>query len=151
MKCSNWCRKTSGMNKYYSYMYLAKNNQLYSFTFHSMVPQRKQICHKQYSEESVLDCIQAVKSGKTVYASCKEFGIPMSTIVYRMSGRWKNKHTPGPQSVLSNQEERRIVKWLEDMQDRGFPVSRHALLHKVSEYLSSNPRTTPFRDNRPGK
>lgn len=75
----------------------------------------------------------------------------MSTIQYRMSGRWKNKYYPGPKSILSTEEEQRIVEWLKNMQDRGFPVSKHALLFKVSEYLSSDPRATPFRNNRPGK
>lgn len=106
---------------------------------------------RRYSEELISRCIDAVNSGKTMYAACKEFGIPLSTIVYRMSGRWKNKRNPGPSSVLTKQEEQRIAKWLKDMQDRGFPVTRRALVFKVCEFLSSNPRSTPFRNNRPGK
>ncbi|XP_021706387.1 uncharacterized protein LOC110678102 [Aedes aegypti] len=97
-------------------------------------------------------CLQAIASGKTMYAGCKEFGVPMSTIRYRMSGRWQKKYKPGPQSVLTKPEEQRIVEWLKGMQDRGFPVSRKALLFKISEYLSSDPqRRTPFRNNRPGR
>lgn len=115
-----------------------------------MAQSRKQNSRKHYSEEALSQCIQAVESGMTVYASCKQFGVPMSTVIYRISGRWQNKRNPGPSTVLSKQEEQKIVEWLHGMQGRGFPVSRHALLFKVSEYLASNPRDTPFRNNRPG-
>lgn len=117
-----------------------------------MAPLRKQISRKQYSEETIKRCLQVIASGKTVYAGCKQFGIPMSTIRYRMSGLWKEKYKPGPESVLTKSEEQKIVRWLGDMQDRGFPVSRRTLRFKVSEFLSSDPsRITPFRNNQPGK
>nr|XP_029720502.1 uncharacterized protein LOC115262239 [Aedes albopictus] len=117
-----------------------------------MAPLRKQISRKQYSEETIKRCLQVIASGKTVYAGCKQFGIPMSTIRYRMSGLWKEKYKPGPESVLTKSEEQKIVRWLGDMQDRGFPVSRRTLRFKVSEFLSSDPsRITPFRNNQPGR
>lgn len=117
-----------------------------------MAPLRKQISRKQYSEETIKRCLQVIASGKTVYAGCKQFGIPMSTIRYRMSGLWKEKYKPGPESVLTKSEEQKIIRWLGDMQDRGFPVSRRTLRFKVSEFLSSDPsRITPFRNNQPGK
>ncbi|XP_055632560.1 uncharacterized protein LOC129773032 [Toxorhynchites rutilus septentrionalis] len=116
-----------------------------------MSPRRKEVSREKYSEETISRCIQAINSGMKIYTSCKKFGIPLSTIYYRIGGRWKNKFKPGPKCVLSREEEQRIVDWLKRMQDRGFPVTRHALLFKVSEYLSSNPRITPFRNNRPGR
>nr|XP_029719805.1 uncharacterized protein LOC115262004 [Aedes albopictus] len=117
-----------------------------------MAPLRKQISRKQYSEETIKRCLQVIASGKTVYAGCKQFGIPMSTIRYRMSELWKEKYKPGPESVLTKSEEQKIVRWLGDMQDRGFPVSRRTLRFKVSEFLSSDPsRITPFRNNQPGR
>ncbi|XP_053691396.1 uncharacterized protein LOC128739919 [Sabethes cyaneus] len=77
-----------------------------------MAPQLKQISRKHYSEEDIARCIEAIDSGMTVYAGCKQFGIPMSTIVYRRSGHWKQKCNPGPSPVLSKQEEQQIVNWL---------------------------------------
>lgn len=147
----SFTKTASGKNKYYYTHVLYSYKIHHHFTFYSMAPPRKPISRKHYSEDAVLLCIKSIESGRTVYAACKEFGIPMSTIIYRMSGRWKNKYNPGPVSVLSKVEEQRIVEWLNGMQNRGFPVTRSALLFKVNEVLVSNPRPTPFRNDRPGK
>ena len=111
---------------------------------------------KTYTEDAISDCINSINAGKTLYAACKEFGIPMSTIRYRISGNWRNKFKPGPQSVLSADEKQNIADWLNEMQDRGFPVTRRVLLFKLKEFLAelaeANPdRVTPFRNNKPGK
>lgn len=106
----------------------------------------------QYSEEMIQTCIQYIDRGeKTVYAACKMFNIPMSTVRYRMSGQWKKKRSTGPRSVLTIEEEQQIVDWLIGMQERGFPVSRRTMIFKVSDFLTENPRETPFKHNRPGK
>ncbi|XP_065072715.1 uncharacterized protein LOC135697060 [Ochlerotatus camptorhynchus] len=106
---------------------------------------------KQYSEVAITSCIRSIKAGKSVYAGCKEFGIPFSTIRYRLSGQWQQKFKPGPHSVLSTEEENKVVTWLCGMQDRGFPVTREALIFKIAEFLSANSRENPFKNNRPGR
>lgn len=64
----------------------------------------------------------------------------------------EKKAKPGPESVLSSQEEQKLADWLSNMQDRGFPVTRRALLLKMKEFFEANPdRSTPFRNNQPGK
>lgn len=107
---------------------------------------------KLYSEETIKTCIQNIKTGKmSAYGASKAFGIPMSTIRYRMSNRWKQSTRPGPSTVLSTAEEQEIVSWMIGIKERGFPVSRENVLSKVSEFLSSNPdREKWFKNNRPG-
>ncbi|XP_041781891.1 uncharacterized protein LOC121598724 [Anopheles merus] len=49
-------------------------------------------------------------------------------------------------------EEQHIADWLNEMQDRGFPVTRRVLLFKLKEFLEPNPdRVTPFCYNKPPK
>lgn len=103
-----------------------------------------------YTEEAIESCLQTIKGGKSIYAGCKEFGIPISTIRYRLSGKWQQKAKPGPHSVLTPEEEKQIVDWLGGMQDRGFPVTREALMYKVNEFLTENSRENPFKNNQPG-
>lgn len=106
----------------------------------------------KYSEEAIQKCIQLIKAGqKTVYAACKMYHVPMSTVRYRLSKRWKKKNVSGPRSVLTKVEEQKIVQWLIGMQERGFPLSKQTMMIKVQEFLASNPRETPFKNNRPGK
>ena len=44
---------------------------------------------KQYSNEAIAHCIEFIDAGSTVYAASKRFGIPISTIRYRISRQWK--------------------------------------------------------------
>ncbi|XP_062557124.1 uncharacterized protein LOC134221982 [Armigeres subalbatus] len=113
---------------------------------------RKNIGAEKHSEKLIQRCIEYVRTGKkTLYTACKMLKLPLSTIRYRLSGRWKNKNVTGPRSVLSAEEEHKIVQWLIGMQQRGFPVSRRTLVFKVAEFLTENPRETPFKNNRPGR
>lgn len=103
------------------------------------------------SEETIQKCIRSIKEGRmTVYKACKTYGTPMSTIRYRISGSWQNKYATGPRSILTEHEEEGIVRWLVGMQERGFPVTRAALVAKVTAFLVSSPRQTPFKSNIPG-
>lgn len=113
---------------------------------------RASISAKKHTDEAIQICIQYVRSGKkSMYAACKMLKLPMSTVRYRMSDRWKQKNVSGPRSVLTQEEEQKMVIWLIGMQERGFPVTRSTLRFKVAEFLSSDPRETPFKNNRPGK
>ncbi|XP_065092179.1 uncharacterized protein LOC135713030 [Ochlerotatus camptorhynchus] len=85
------------------------------------------------------------------HTACKKYGVPVSTIRLRMSGKWKNQITRGPRSVLTDSEEKKNIQWLTIMQERGFPVSQATLKFKVNEFIVQDPRKTPFKDGQPGR
>ena len=102
--------------------------------------------------EAISQCIESIDAGSTAYAASKRFGITISTIRYRITRQWTKKAKPGPESVLSSQEEQIGADWISNMQDRGFPVTRRALLLRMKEDFEANPdQVTPFRNNQPGK
>ncbi|XP_065074490.1 uncharacterized protein LOC135698439 [Ochlerotatus camptorhynchus] len=84
----------------------------------------------------------------TNYAS-KYFGVPRTTLQYRLSAKCKNKGTTGPYTVFTAAEARDIVLWLKTMERKGFPVTCTALVYKILTYLKANPRKTPFKNNVP--
>ncbi|EDS41888.1 zinc finger protein 307 [Culex quinquefasciatus] len=97
-------------------------------------------------------CMSAVRSGeKSFYAASKSYGIPTSTIRYRMSDEWKNRAQKGSGTVLTPAEEKRIIAWLQDSEAKGLPVGKQTLLFKIRDLLVENPRPTPFKDNVPGR
>lgn len=119
------------------------------------MPPLKKATEKKNSayDESVLQsCLREISTGMTsIYGASKKYGIPRSTIRFRMSGKWLKTTKRGPQTVLSKEEEERIVSWLIGMQKRGFPVQRRTLMFKITEILTAFPRDTPFNNNIPGK
>lgn len=107
---------------------------------------------KPYTKYTLDSCLEFIKSGQmTCYAASKRFGIPIGTLKYRLSGRWKKCTTSGPGTVLSPAEEQDIADWLMDMQSRGFLMTRAECVSKVSHYLVSAGRETAFKNAQPGE
>lgn len=112
---------------------------------------RKGWKRSSYTEEFLQTMLANIRlSIMTMYHVSKHYGIPRATLQYRLSKKFKNKGKTGPDCVLTAEEEKTIVTWLQTMGRRGFPVTRSALLVKVAAYLRENPRSNPFRNNVPG-
>lgn len=106
----------------------------------------------KYDEVAISRCMELVTSKqKSLYAACKAYGIPQSTVRYRLSGKWTTKVRKGPLTVLTDDEERKLVQYLVTMEKKGFPVVKELLLHKVKTFCDANSRPNPFTDNVPGK
>lgn len=106
---------------------------------------------RKYDETAISRCMELVTTKrKTLYAACKAYGIPQSTVRYRLSGKWTTKVRKGPQTVLTVEEERKLVQYLATMQNKGFPVTKQLLLHKVKNFFETNLRPNPFKKNIPG-
>ncbi|XP_055540324.1 uncharacterized protein LOC129727006 [Wyeomyia smithii] len=88
---------------------------------------------------------------KSLYAACKAYGIPQSTVRYRLSGKWTRKARKGPPTVLTGDEEQKLVQYLKTMEKKGFPVVKELLLHKVKTFFGTNSRPNPFTNNVPGR
>ncbi|XP_065074208.1 uncharacterized protein LOC135698234 isoform X2 [Ochlerotatus camptorhynchus] len=105
-----------------------------------------------YSESYLEETVNHIRNGTLlVTAASKLTGIPRATLQYRLSPGFKNKGTPGPHKIFSTYEENEIAKWIKDMVQKGFPITKSRIEYKVSNYLKAHPRKTPFKDNKPGK
>ncbi|XP_065074218.1 uncharacterized protein LOC135698251 [Ochlerotatus camptorhynchus] len=105
-----------------------------------------------YSESYLEETVNQIRNGTLLlYTAAKLTGIPRATLQYRLSSVFKNKGTRGPYSIFSTNEEKEIVKWIKDMVRKGFPITKSRIEYKVSNYLKTHPRKTPFKDNKPGK
>lgn len=105
----------------------------------------------KHDEAAITRCMELTTSKqKSLYAACKAYGIPQSTIRYRLSGKWTKKVRKGPQTVLTLIEEQKLVQYLIAMEKKGFPVVKELLLHKVKTFFETNSRPNPFTQNVPG-
>lgn len=103
---------------------------------------------KIYTEEKIQEAINAIDRGMSQYKASLKFGIPMSTLQFRLSGNFV-KSTPGPSPILTTNEED-LVNWILECHRKGFPRRKENLQASVKKFLDIKARKTPFRDNIPG-
>ncbi|XP_029732003.2 uncharacterized protein LOC115253733 [Aedes albopictus] len=104
------------------------------------------------AEDVVQKALEEVKCGTlTYYAAALKYGIPRTTLQYRLSDVYKHKGSRGPYTVLTSAEEEEIVTWLKDKERKGHPITQHTIQSKVTSFLKAHPRVTPFKDDTPGR
>lgn len=105
-----------------------------------------------YDASSIDKLLDQIRSGNlTAYQAAKKSGVPRTTLQYRLSSKWKNKGSRGPNTIFTEEEEREIVQQLLNLEQRGIPLTQRAVVFKVTKYLKAKPRTTPFKEGQPGK
>jgi hypothetical protein len=104
---------------------------------------------KIYSEVAVGEALRAIEGGMSKKAASKMFGIPRTTLIFRLSDKFR-KIDPGPSPVLTAAEEATLVEWIICNQKKGFPRRKEDVQESVKQFLDQNPRPNPFRDNIPG-
>lgn len=105
-----------------------------------------------YEESDLQKALQHIKNGKiTKKAASKLYNIPRSTLQFRLGPNF-SKTRPGPCTVLTKEEEERIVDWVKVSQKKGFPKRKEDVTSAVKYFLEQTDRSHPFGEaNIPGK
>nr|CAI5845150.1 unnamed protein product [Callosobruchus analis] len=74
----------------------------------------------------------------------------ISRAALSLTGRPKKRHF-GPSPILSGEEGALLVSWIRDIASKGFPRKANDLKKSVQKFLSANPRSNKFKNNRPGE
>nr|CAH7742610.1 unnamed protein product [Callosobruchus chinensis] len=101
-------------------------------------------------EQKLENALEAVAKGMSKKTAAKRFGIPRSTIQYRLSDKFKSPGY-GPPTVLTNKEEEILIKWIFECHRKGFPRRIDDVQASVQQLIKKDRRETPFKDGRPGK
>ena len=112
---------------------------------------KKKYKERQYSEESLKNALKAIEDGKSLREAASIFGVPKSTLHLKLKNNETTNSIKGAPTILTEQEENKIVEWILFCAERGFPVTKSHLLDCVQRFVISEKRDNPFRDNRPGK
>lgn len=114
----------------------------------SKSPRQKRM---QYSKESLESALSEVKSKNgSLRSVATKFKIPESTIRAKLGHKYAEKK-PGPQTVLTSDEEAELVKWIVQCSKAGFPVDKNMLLDNVQMLCDKLKKKTPFVNNKPGQ
>ena len=93
----------------------------------------------------------AVSSGQlSLRVAAERFGIPKSTIRDHSSGD-RTRIGAGRPTLLTELEEKGIVRSCQELSEIGFGVDRHIVGLVIHKYLVSEKRENPFKDGIPGQ
>eukprot|EP00096_Caligus_rogercresseyi_P007593 TRINITY_DN25528_c0_g1_i1.p1 TRINITY_DN25528_c0_g1~~TRINITY_DN25528_c0_g1_i1.p1 ORF type:complete len:549 (+),score=107.82 TRINITY_DN25528_c0_g1_i1:71-1717(+) len=105
----------------------------------------------QYDKDKMKDAIQAVQMGMSGRVAAFNFGVPRTTLMNKLN----NKEEPkmGRCTVLSPEEEARIVEWMLKCRRRGSIPTKDNVLNSIQTLISSRKKEkkSPFVNNRPGR
>lgn len=105
-----------------------------------------------YPEDNMKNAIKAVKnSGMSIRGAATKFKVPRMTLSDKCKGKTPLARKMGPPTILEEDEENNLVKWILHLGENGFPVSKDHLLDSVQMLVKNRKRETPFTDDRPGK
>lgn len=102
----------------------------------------------QYTSECLSAALVSIRKGSRIRQVSRSSGIPESTLRDKLKGLHQQSK-PGAPTVLTGDEENRIVEWVLDMAKMGFPVNTQKLTTCVAHFVKG--RKTKFKDGIPGE
>ncbi|XP_072384649.1 uncharacterized protein [Diabrotica undecimpunctata] len=90
---------------------------------------------KKYTAAQMAKALLAAKMGMPVATASKRFGVPRITLRNKLKGISPEVCNMGPPTVLTADEEDRIVKWIIDIARAGFPVTKQCLVDTVTKLI----------------
>lgn len=107
---------------------------------------------KQWTPESMDAAVSYVKNeNSSLREAARLYNVPVETLRRRVIGSVEMGCKPGPPTVLTTEEETRLAKYLVDMVDMGFGLSREdvmAMAFNIAERMHKN---HPFKDGFAGR
>ena len=91
---------------------------------------------RRYSPSKLVAAVQMVESGAmSRKKAAVTFGVPRTTLIDKLSGRYKLGSTPGRSTVLTKAEELNLVEYCMLMASIGYPLKKDELLSEVKRVL----------------
>jgi hypothetical protein len=105
----------------------------------------------KWSEESMVAAVGYVKEGNGLREASRLYNIPVETLRRRVTGVVDILCKPGPSTVLTSEEEDRLVVYAIEMADRGFGLTPDDLMKLAYTIADKSGRPHPFRNGIAGR
>lgn len=106
----------------------------------------------KYSESDLCQAIADVQNNVcSIRQAGRNYNVPHSTIINKLKNRSPAKRKMGPSSILTEEEEQLLIRWITACAKKGFPLSKRLLCETVQDIVKTDNRSTPFNDGLPGK
>lgn len=104
-----------------------------------------------YKNDDVIKALNAVGTEMSYRAAAKMFNVPKTTIFSKLKIIYPVEAAKGPPTVLTENEECRIVQWILDCAKKGRPVIMDMIKNSVRDLMLETGKENPFRNDRPGR
>lgn len=105
----------------------------------------------KYSQNDLKAALVAIKNGTPCATAAKIYNIPRTTLLGKIKGTYPEECRSGVSTILTQEEERLLCKWIIDMAKMGFPVTKLQLLDSVTILVRQLDRPNSFTNGRPGR
>ena len=101
----------------------------------------------KWTNDDLVGALACYDIGYELGKCCIAFNIPKSSLRDHLSGKTKSRKI-GAKTILTKEEERLIIEFMDEMVKIGQPLTLHMLKLKVAEICQGI--LTPFKDGIPG-
>ena len=106
----------------------------------------------QWSLQSMTKALEAVQlENKSLRQAAREYAVPLTTLKRRVDGEVSIDAKPGPATILTEEEEKKLYKYCLDMCDMGYGLTVEDLRTLAFCIAQSSGRPHPFRDGKAGR
>ena len=107
--------------------------------------------HK-WSQEDLEAALNAVhEENLSLREAAGRYGIPKSTISTYLTGKSVIGKKPGPATILTPGEEKKLLDYALHMSEIGYGRTKDQLLEMVQKLMKAGNRPNPFTNDKPGK
>ena len=106
---------------------------------------------KLWSEESMVAAVGYVNEGNSLRGASRLYNVPLETLRRRVLGIVDVTCNPGPCTVLTIEEEDRLVQYSLEMADRGFGLTPEDIRRLAYIIVSRSGRPHPFQNGMAGR
>ena len=95
--------------------------------------------------------MESVSEGKGLREAARLYNVPVETLRRRVTGKVDIDCCPGTPTVLTKEEEETIVRYLIQMADMGYGLTKEAVMHMVYIIVKKCKRPHPFKNEKAGQ
>ncbi|KAK9729889.1 Tc5 transposase DNA-binding domain [Popillia japonica] len=107
--------------------------------------------YNKYSENDLAQAISDIRNGNSsIRQAERTYNVPHSTLINKLKGRTPETRKMGPATILTQEEEKILVRWINASAKKGFPLNKNLLCETVKDIINSDGRANPFKDGLPG-
>ena len=107
---------------------------------------------QQWSIEAMSEAMKLVKlNEKSLRQAAREYDVPLTTLKRRADGEVSLNAKPGPPTVLTREEEKKLCEFYLTMCDMGYGLTVEDIRRVAYVIASNSGRPHPFKNGKAGR
>ena len=106
---------------------------------------------KLWSAESMLEAVKYVEAGGGLREASRTYNVPIETLRRRVAGKVTLDCRPGPDTILTHEEEDVLAHYVLKMADMGYGLGREDVMRVAFQIVQKSGRKHPFKEGKAGR